>query len=389
MGRDKAALALHGAAAAGAGRVELLAAVTATQAFISVRAGPAATIRCARDCPQIVDQPDGVGPDRRHRRGAGARIPRPPGWCSPATCRSSTTHRSRTWSRHRDAARAGHRLSPAATTACPNRCARSTSRPRAPACWPAIAAGRNCPRKFLIHVRASRCSQQPDPRGARQREHAGRTAAAHATCSAQRPRRVKTVTACSTSRCCASRPGAARRRSTTAARHAGGTLRRSCARGTRFTLPRCDAARRGQRRVPRLVAAAAGERPRRVHSAGGRRLMRAFSLQHRRRSTRPAVARRSPTRPAAATPRSKAGCATTTKAARCTRLEYEAFAALGRTRGRAHRRRGHARASASSTRACVHRVGNLGIGDIAVWVGVSARASRRGVRAPAATSSTK
>ena len=30
---------------------------------------------------------------------------------------------------------------------------------------------------------------------------------------------------------------------------------------------------------------------------------------------------------------------------------------------------------------CVHRVGSLGIGDLAVWVGASARASRRGVRA--------
>lgn len=56
---------------------------------------------------------------------------------------------------------------------------------------------------------------------------------------------------------------------------------------------------------------------------------------------------------------------------RVTRLEYEAFEALGVKEGEriieeAQRRFGVARAL------CVHRVGELAIGDLAVWVGVSA-----------------
>ncbi len=54
------------------------------------------------------------------------------------------------------------------------------------------------------------------------------------------------------------------------------------------------------------------------------------------------------------------------------RLEYETFAALGLKEGErivqdAIKRFGVERA------ACIHRVGSLGIGDLAVWVGVSSR----------------
>ncbi len=52
-------------------------------------------------------------------------------------------------------------------------------------------------------------------------------------------------------------------------------------------------------------------------------------------------------------------------------LEYEAFEALGRIEG--ERILAEARAKFGVTRvACVHRLGDLGIGELAVWVGVSA-----------------
>lgn len=55
-----------------------------------------------------------------------------------------------------------------------------------------------------------------------------------------------------------------------------------------------------------------------------------------------------------------------------TRLEYEAFEALANTEG--ERIVAEAIARFGVTRAaCVHRVGALAIGDLAVWVGVSSR----------------
>jgi molybdopterin synthase catalytic subunit len=55
-----------------------------------------------------------------------------------------------------------------------------------------------------------------------------------------------------------------------------------------------------------------------------------------------------------------------------TRLEYEAFEALANTEG--ERIVAEAIARFGVTRAaCVHRVGALTIGDLAVWVGVSSR----------------
>ena len=48
-------------------------------------------------------------------------------------------------------------------TDCPNRCARSTSRARGEALNAQIAAGRNCPRKFLINAH-TQLLEQPNPR---------------------------------------------------------------------------------------------------------------------------------------------------------------------------------------------------------------------------------
>ena len=55
-----------------------------------------------------------------------------------------------------------------------------------------------------------------------------------------------------------------------------------------------------------------------------------------------------------------------------TRLEYEAFARARGEGRRAHRRRGRVEHFGVTRAACVHRIGSLAIGDIAVWVGVSA-----------------
>jgi adenylyltransferase/sulfurtransferase len=54
-----------------------------------------------------------------------------------------------------------------------------------------------------------------------------------------------------------------------------------------------------------------------------------------------------------------------------TRLEYEAFVELAEKEGRTNRH-GCDRALRRHTCACVHRVGSLALGDVAVWVGVSA-----------------
>ena len=85
-----------------------------------------------------------------------------PGWCSPATCPSSMRKRSTRCSLARDPASTPPRSAPA-TTACPSRCAPSTSRARAQAIAAQIAAGRNCPRKFLINAH-TQLLDQPNPR---------------------------------------------------------------------------------------------------------------------------------------------------------------------------------------------------------------------------------
>jgi molybdopterin synthase catalytic subunit len=54
-----------------------------------------------------------------------------------------------------------------------------------------------------------------------------------------------------------------------------------------------------------------------------------------------------------------------------TALEYEAFAPLARTEGERILVEAAARFGVDHA-ACVHRVGRLGVGELAVWVGVSA-----------------
>ena len=49
-------------------------------------------------------------PDRRHLRRAGCSIRMPPGWCSPATCRSSTAAHARAPDRARATRTARHRV---------------------------------------------------------------------------------------------------------------------------------------------------------------------------------------------------------------------------------------------------------------------------------------
>jgi molybdopterin synthase catalytic subunit len=53
------------------------------------------------------------------------------------------------------------------------------------------------------------------------------------------------------------------------------------------------------------------------------------------------------------------------------RLDYQAYAVLARSEGEAVLAEAVARHALREAR-CVHRVGRLGVGDLAVWVGVSA-----------------
>ena len=63
----------------------------------------------------------------------------------------------------RDPSQIGHGLSAAATTACPNRCARSTNPPPPRPSQDFAGHGRNCPRKFLINS-DTLLLDQPDPK---------------------------------------------------------------------------------------------------------------------------------------------------------------------------------------------------------------------------------
>ena len=73
----------------------------------------------------------------------------------------------------------------------------------------------------------------------------------------------------------------------------------------------------------------------------------------------------------AATPASKAGCATTTTAAPCTACATRPTRHWPKPRANASSPRRCAKFAILDAR-CVHRIGDLAIGELAVWVGVSA-----------------
>ena len=128
---------------------------------------------------QIVRDPEGESAGRSRecsRRCACIRMPT--GWCSPATCRAST---SATLA-HLDFLEAGRtkRFSPtaASSTACPNRCARSMRPPRCRSWNKRRQTEFRCPRKVLIRARLPPAGTG-DPARARQRQHAGGLANRH------------------------------------------------------------------------------------------------------------------------------------------------------------------------------------------------------------------
>ena len=176
--------------------------------------------------------------------------------------------------------------------------------------------------------------------------------------------------ACSTTRCCASRRAAATRRCTPRARTPRELYAELRARYP-FTLPAGNAARGHQRGIRRLVAAAEGRRCRGVHSPGGRR-MNARSASAPTPLDTAALQRELRDDDAAAVSRpSKAGCAITTKATPSRAWNTKPSPSSRRRKARASSQKRIARFGVTRA-ACVHRVGSLAIGDVAVWVGVSA-----------------
>ena len=242
-------------------------------------------------------------------------------------------------SRARGAARRSPPIA-ARTTGCPSRSARSTSPPPARRYSTPSRRDRHCPRKFVIESGVP-LLDQPDPAALDNvntpEEFDRRAPGSHA---GQRRRDDPRRCTCSTSRCCASRPGAARRRVETAARHAARALRR--ARGS-ATASRCrasHAARRGQRRVLRLVAAARRRATAWCSSRRWRAADAAVRVQLGRRSSRSAAARRSRDPAAGGYASFEGWVRDHNEGRRVRRLEYEAFEALAIKEGRAHRRRG-------------------------------------------------
>src|SRR5688572_17543393 len=164
--------------------------------------------------------------------------------------------------------------------------------------------------------------------------------------------------ACSTTRCCA------RTHATRAVRGAGGEISVHVAGG--------DAARGGQRGVWRLVAATQGGRCCGVHSAGGGRMSQLppFSFSERPLDTA-ALQRALRDDTCGGFAAFEGWVRNHNEGHAVTRLEYEAFAELAEKEGArivqaAIEKFGVQRA------ACVHRIGSLAIGEVAVWVGVSA-----------------
>src|SRR5512141_561474 len=119
-----------------------------------------------------------------------------------------------------------------------------------------------------------------------------------------------------------------------------------------------------------MVATAAARRSHRIHPPGRRRLMQAFAFS--RTPLEPERYRDGLADAAAGGYSSFEGWVRDhNDGRRVRRLEYEAFEALAVKEGKrivaeAIERYGARRA------ACVHRTGDLGVGDLAVWVGVSA-----------------
>ena len=170
MRRDKAAIEFR------SGETQLDAAMKllegrVAKAFVSVRADqrddPARARYAAHRGPRRHRRPH-----RRHQRRVRRSTRTWPGWCWPATCRSSMRQR---WtpccSRATRTSMPPH--SSPATTACRNRCAPSTSRRARPALARANRRRPQLPAE-IPHQRAYPAARAAQPARARQREHRGR-----------------------------------------------------------------------------------------------------------------------------------------------------------------------------------------------------------------------
>ena len=235
------------------------------------------------------------------------------------------------------------RLSARVTTACPSRCAPSTSRVRASRIDRAHRQRPKLPAQI-----PDQCEHAParaaESARARQREYRGGVWRGHVGPRHIRNTARRAKSACSTTRCCASRPGAATKRCTRAARTPR-ELYVELRAQVSVHAARRNAARGRQRGIRRLVAAAGGRRRRGVHSAGGRRMNARITVFFQRRAAghRGAAARTARRQPAADSRPSKAGCAITTKATR-SRAWNTRRSCRARGKGRrAHRRGGRAR----------------------------------------------
>jgi hypothetical protein len=239
------------------------------------------------------------------------------------------------------------RRSAPATTACPNRCAPSTSRARG-GDRRADRRGRNCPRKFLINAH-TRCSTAESAR-ARQREHRGRVWRGHVAPHAYACEIRVQYYALLREQAGRSAEDAGHART-----HAARVVRRARAEISVHAARR-DVARGDQRRVRRVVTPAQGRRRGGVHSPRWRRMNAPFTFS--------------------AAPLDPAALQRGLRDERCggfaafegwvrnhneghavTRLEYEAFAELAEKEGArivqaAIEKFGVTRA------ACVHRIGS-------------------------------
>src|SRR5688572_13886065 len=289
---------------------------------------------------------------------------RRPGWCSPATFRDSTTGRSPRWSH--GATRPGSQPRPSAdTTGCRNRCAPSTSREA-----------------------ARRSSRRSNPAGIA-RASSWRSTTSCCSSRSLRPRsttpiRPRMQPPCAPRSVPAGPPDAAREPAVLCAaaragrtagrnrRHGSGNAGRALrgARGAIRLQPAGVAAEsRGKCGIQRLAAAARGRRRDRIHPAGSGR-MNSFEFSPSPVDTAALAAPLA--RPAAGGFATFEGRVRDLNEGRhVTALDYEAFEALATAEGARIVEAALARHGASAGR-CVHRVGHLAVGDVAVWVGVAA-----------------
>ena len=311
MGQRQGARSIITASRSSTGRCEL----ASKPCVARVRLGAAGSAR--RSVPRAARRnrrsSAGHRSDRGHLGRAGTSIRRLPGWCSRATCRSST----RATLQHLIAASRPTRLATAYRSAHDGLpeplCA--IYEPSARDATARLHRERQAlPAQVPDQTRTRRCSISPSRAALDNVNTPEEFDAAAARLGWKEPTGRARPCACSTSRCCASRRAAARRRSIPSARDAGRAVRGAAQRDIRSRCPpRCCASRVnaefGDWQTP-LHARRRG----RLHSAGGGRMKARSRFSQApltpdsyRGDTRGPGVRR-------LLPHSKAGCAITTKA---------------------------------------------------------------------------